>query len=179
MSLILRVIRQHRWDRPASGDWLDDDDVPADPMADFANTNENRLPIWLVDDEKTNLKQIVVAMAGNREKLDKLDYVLFPQAYLDAAEIVREVAHGDTPDNEANAWHRDLVKLSANKVVALMKMVWKRDNEQERIAKADVRAGIVDAVLEGRIPLRKLSRKLRAAIEPLSSGGTEPLRHPK
>ena len=73
------MIRQHRGDRPESDDWLDDGDVPADPMADFANTNENRLSIWLVDDEKTNLKQIVVAMAANDEK----GTFYFSRAFLD------------------------------------------------------------------------------------------------
>lgn len=178
MTLILRLIRQHRWDRPQGGGWLGDDDVPADPMADFANTTENRLSVWMVDDQKTNLNQIVVAMATNRDKLDKLDYVLFPRAYLDAAEIAWEDDHGDTPDDEANTWHRNLVELSADKVVALTKMVWKRDKEQERIAKADVRARIVDAVLEDRIPLGKLSRKLLAAIEPFLPGDAAPPRQP-
>ena len=179
MTLILRMIRQHRWDRPANSDWLDDDDVPADPLADFANTSENRLSVWLVDDDKKNLRQVVAAMAAAREKLDKLDYVLFPRGYSDGAGITCEEVLGDTPDDQANVWHRDLVGLSANKVVALTKMVWKQDNDPKRISKTEAKELIIDAVLEGRIPLAKLSRKLHEAIGSIPSGGEEPPRIPR
>ncbi len=174
MTLILRMIRQHRWDQPVKSNWLDDDDVPADPMADFASTSENRLSVWLIDEDMENLKQVVAAMAAARERRDKLDYVLFPWDYLDGARITCEEVLGDTPDDQANVWHRDLVELSANKVVALTKMVWKQDNDPKRINKTEAKELIVDAVLKGRIPLTKLSRKLHEAIGSIPSGGEEP-----
>jgi hypothetical protein len=77
------MIRQTRWDVPEDAEWLSEDDIPADPLGDFANTTCNSLSVWLVNEDKANFTRVVTAMAASRERIDKLDYVLFREELLD------------------------------------------------------------------------------------------------
>jgi hypothetical protein len=52
-----------------------------------------------------------------------MGYVLFDSELLSAAGITKQVVKGTTPDGGANGWHRDLVELSGNKLVALTRMM--------------------------------------------------------
>jgi hypothetical protein len=161
VTLVLRLIRQSRWDSPGEFDWLAAGDIPADPLADFANTSENCLSIWLLDDTKNDLDNVVAALAASREKADKLDYVLFPQSHLDAAGIEVCVASGHTPDEQVNEQHRDLTHLSAAKVCALATSVWHENLEIKRVDEQTVVRLVADAIRRGRISLEKLRPKLR------------------
>ena len=75
MTLVLRLIRQSHWDTPEKCDWLAEGEIPADPLADFANTTENCLSVWFVADDAGNLNDVLAALAASREKADKLDYL--------------------------------------------------------------------------------------------------------
>jgi hypothetical protein len=74
---------------------------------------------------------------------------------------------GDTPDDQVNEFHRDLVELSATKVVALTKEVFANNLEVGRVDKATLTESIVQAVRDRRIPVAQLNRRLRATVEPL------------
>lgn len=167
MTLVLRIIRQARWDVSEECGWLGEDDIPADPLADFANTADNCLSVWLVEDTQQQFRQVVAAMAASRDKLDEFDYVLFPHEHLDAVGIAVANTPGETLDAEANRFHRHLIELSANKVVALTKRVLAEHSRLDRIQKPGVAQFVVDAVDSGRVALAKLRPKLRSAIKPL------------
>lgn len=111
MPLVLRTIRQSRW-LEDSFPWLEEGDAPADPLGDLA-TQDNELSVWIIDDEKSNLNQVVAAMAATRGHLSNLDFALFDLRFLSELNIKIAITTGGTPDKEVNTWHRDLVKLSA------------------------------------------------------------------
>jgi hypothetical protein len=161
VTLVLRLIRQSRWDSPEKFDWLEKGNIPADPLADFANTNDNCLSVWFVDDEKKDLDDVVAALAASREKADKLDFALFPQGHLKAAGIEVRKTIGQTPDKHVNTLHRDLIRLSAEKVLALTTKVW---HENFGLIRFDQRMAVqlvATAVSRGRISLEDLRPKLR------------------
>lgn len=164
MTLVLRLVRQSRWDLPGKLDWLAAGDIPADPLADFANTSENCLSVWLVEDDKRDLDDLLAGLAASREKADKLDYVLFTQDHLKAAGIEVCGTSGQTPDEQVNRHHRDLTFLSAAKVLALTTSVWRENLELKRVNERRVIQLVADAVRRGRISLDKLRPKLRDDI---------------
>lgn len=175
MTLVLRVIRQSRWDSPVKYDWLAEGDIPADPLADFANTTGNCLSVWLVDDETKGLQRVLAALAANREKADKLDYVLFNQEVLDAAGIEFGQTPGATPDEHVNEQHRDLTHLSAAKVLALTERVWHDYLELKRTDRRVVLRLVAEGVRDGRILTSRLRPKLREDIRRhLEQKGDEP-----
>src|SRR5262249_40354941 len=66
-------------------------------------------------------------MAANLKNPEKFDYVLFPEEMLEEAGLATETSRGDLPDNDANAkWHRDIVKISARKLITLVALIHQR-----------------------------------------------------
>ena len=165
MTLVLRVVRQARWDWPAKSDWLPEGDLPADPLADFAGTSGNALSVWFVNADRGNLDLIVSALGASREKPDKLDYVLFPDKHLSDLAIVCHETRGNTLDESANVFHRDLSNLSAGKILALTTKVWHDHEQIDRRDKVTVVDMVADAARAGRIALDRLRPKLRDAVE--------------
>ena len=163
MTLVLRLIRQSRWDSPERFEWLGEGDIPADPLADFANTCENCLSVWFLDG-KEDLNDIVAALAAAREKADKLDFMLFAEEHLRTAGIKVRATTGDTPDAAVNGRHRDLVQLSAAKVLALTTRVWRENLGCRRIDGRSVVQLVADAVRRGRVALQTLRPKLRDEV---------------
>ena len=122
MPLLLHTVRQNRWLKAEATPWLDRGDVPADPIGDL-RTNGNRLSVWELVPDRSNLERIVRAIAVGRDKVSDMGYVLFDSALLETADIGTRAERGTTPDVEANSWHRDLVDLSGHKLVALTKAI--------------------------------------------------------
>lgn len=160
MTLVLRLIRQSRWDSPGTFDWLAAGEIPADPLADFANTNENCLSVWFIDDDK-DLDDVLAALAASPDKADKLDYVLFPQDHLQAAKIEVRESPGATPDAHVNGFHRDLAHLSGRSVLTLTTKVWQENRGFTRLGRDRVIQLVADAVHRERIPLERLTSRLR------------------
>ncbi len=179
MTLVLRLIRQSHWDSPEKYDWLAEGEIPADPLADFANTTENRLSVWLIDDDEGNLNDIVAALAASREKADKLDYLLFTLDHLDVAHIETRETPGHTPDEHVNGLHRDLIHLSVAKVVALTAAAWHNNLGPKRIDEKRAVQLVTEAVRGGRILLEKLRPKLRAEVRSYIDADRDDLRKPK
>ena len=138
--------------------------MPADPLADFANTTENRLSVWFVGDDERNLNDVLAALAASREKADKLDYLLFPLDHLALAGIETRETDGHTPDGDVNALHRDLVHLSAAKVLALATAVWQKNLGPKRTDERRAVQFVSEAVRSGRILLERLRPKLRDEV---------------
>jgi hypothetical protein len=158
---LLRLIRQSRWDRPETLDWLADGEIPADPLGDFANTNDNRLSVWCVADDQNDLNDVLAALAASREKADKLDFALFDYEHLYAARIEARETAGQTPDKEVNRRHRDLAHLSAEKVLVLTRKVWQVNDGLKRVDQRAAVQLVAMAVSRGRILLEELRPKLR------------------
>jgi len=161
---VLRIVRQARWDSPGNLDWLAEDDIPAPPLLDFANTCDHCLSVWLVGEGNGEEDRIVTALAATRDKLDVLDNVLFAREHLDAAGTELRDVGGDTPDKGVNRHHRDLAQLSAIKVLAITKKVWHECEELTRLPKRHVGQLIADAVRNERIRMEHLRPKLREDI---------------
>ena len=123
MPLLLRTVRENRWHKAPAAEWLQRGDVPADPIGDLP-TSQNRLSVWEVAADRSNLERIVRAVALTKDKVADTGYVLFNSELLPTIGVgTSEEEKGQTPDKDANAWHRDLTDLSGNKLVALTKAI--------------------------------------------------------
>ena len=179
MTLLLRLIRQSHWDSPEKYDWLSEGEIPADPLADFANTTENRLSVWFVGDDEGNLNDVLAALVASREKADKLDYLLFPLDHVEAAGIETCESDGHTPDDHVNGLHRDLIHLSVAKVLSLTTAVWHKNLGPKRIDERRAVQFVAEAVRSGRILLEKLRPKLREEVRSCIDATHDDPRKPK
>jgi hypothetical protein len=151
--VLLRKVDKRRWDwSPGTIDWVPSGDIPAAPLADFNTSVDSKISVWYVESDKSNLERIIAGIAAGRQTADKFDYVLFPETVLSQAGVKAEDAQGQSKDKDANAkWHRDLVELSATKLIKLVALVGReggvgRSSEHEVIAliRKFVEAGFIE-----------------------------------
>jgi hypothetical protein len=157
MPLFLRTVRVNRWLKTEAALWLAKGDVPADPLGDLA-TKENRLSVWEVAGDRSNLERIVRALAVNRDRISDMGYILFDSVHLSTADIDSVAANGQTPDAGANSWHRDLVDLSGNKLVRLVKVLLENGESGTVLKKR------LEQLVEEGIQQKELPEKCRIRI---------------
>jgi len=159
----MRCVKRRNWDRSQATPWLGEGDVPADPFGDLA-TMENTLSVWLVEDNKSNLKRLVTALAANRERPDKFDYLLFDQKILSKVNIVIRDSEGKTLDDQVNLFHRDLVEISGRKLLALVEEILSSDFETDRFLPKEILLLVTQAVTSGQIDRWKLKKSFQEKI---------------
>ncbi|MBI4485676.1 MAG: hypothetical protein HY655_06655 [Acidobacteria bacterium] len=150
MPLLLRTVRENRWYKAPAVAWLERGDVPADPIGDLA-TSQNALSVWLVEPDRSNLERVVRAVAIGKQKVDSAGWVIFDSDLLGPLGIGMVEAPGGTKDEAANAWHRDLVDLSGNKLIALAKTILER-GESGTIPKKRIAQLIEDGIRNNELP---------------------------
>ncbi len=161
MSLLVRKIRKSRWYR--NHDWLTEVDIQADSLGDLS-TKQNRLSVWFVEEDESNLERIITALAANCDTLSNFDYALFSEDILARESIKIEKSRGISKDSDANdRWHRDICELSAAKLLSIAQHISNK-GEINRIQEREVGKHISKAVQTGRIKLETLKPGIQSKI---------------
>ena len=143
-------------------EWLEDGDVPADALASFI-TKDSALSVWTIEDDESNLRRVVAALAASRDSIDKLDYALVDEGAFDIAGVCLSQVKGRSPDGGANGlWHRDLTGLSGKRLVQLA--VNTGGCRMKRVPQSDVRAWLLESITLGFIRTASMNKKLRERL---------------
>ena len=146
MPYVLRIISKSRWyEDPGDFPWLVQGDVQADALSDL-RTKGNILSVWRIDDAKSNLEDVIAALAAMRDELDKLDYALIDVETVEKIGINLKSTPGDSLDPEVNKWHIDMVTLSGTNLLSLAHAI-----HEPRVEKARVLAKEIKSLLLARI----------------------------
>jgi hypothetical protein len=89
VPLLLRGIRKRRWSTDTTDksiSWLSNGEIQSDALGDL-NTSNNTLSVWYVEDDQSNLDQVITALASNRDAISNLDYVLFDISLVNSIQI--------------------------------------------------------------------------------------------
>ena len=161
MSLLVRKIRKSRWYR--NHDWLTEVDIQADSLGDLS-TKQNRLSVWFVEEDESNLERIITALAANCDTLSNFDYALFSEDILARESIKIEKSQGISKDSDANdRWHRDICELSATKLLSIAQHISK-EGKIDRIQERIIGEHISKAVQTGKIKLETLKPGIQSKI---------------
>lgn len=176
MPNLLRQLRKRNkwhWNQPLS--WLDEGDVPADPLANL-ETTKNTLSVFEVDDDISKIERIAAAMAGQSTNgPEEFDYIIFDQSILSEVGIKILKSNGQTPDNEVNSWHYDLTEISVTKLASLAKHIVPSTKSRQILSKR-VKEVFIENARMGKIQWDKVTikksemDKLREEIEQKRSG---------
>jgi hypothetical protein len=138
--------------------------LPAAPLGDLKTTVDSVLSVWQIQEDRSNLEEVVAAIAAKRESSDKFDYALFEIELLAAAGIRSESTPGNSADDTINdQWHRDLLELTSSKLVQLARSIYEHGS-CERVPERRVNELISHAVEAGRIRRENLKENLRRGI---------------
>jgi len=161
VSFLLRKVRKNRWDSvfPA---WLTPGDFQADPLGDLS-TSGNTLSVYRVNNDKSNLNRIILALAAGCDNFANIDYIFFEESIIKEIGIKTDATLGTTADSEVNNLHIDLVELSASKLVKLCQMILE-NGTTGRILKDDIVTGLEANLNQGYYDLRKLTEQKKQKI---------------
>ena len=171
MTLILRKIHKRLWEIDTQPGWLGSGEVQADVFTSRDLwTEDNKLSVWEIENDKSNLDQVVAAMASNCDDIANFDYVLFDEKLISKLRITIDSAEGDSLDPYANkTWHRHLIELSGIKLLKLARAMLHKRNETKRILPKKVEEKIAKSNDAGRLDLARMSGKIMARLERLKT----------
>jgi hypothetical protein len=159
LPFLLRKVRKNRWYKNLEEyPWLSQGELPADPLGDLA-TQDCALSVWFIDDEKSNLERVIVALAATTESLSNFDFALFDMPTLEAAGFILEPTPGETPASIVNQWHRDVIRISATNLARLAHAVWPTV-QTERRSKLQLKEMIADGVKTKLLDPAKVNKKI-------------------
>jgi hypothetical protein len=154
VPLLLRKIRKSKWYKNDAVSWLNEDENQADALGDLVTSN-NTLSVWLVEDDKSNLDQVIVALASTSDNISNLDYALVKVDLLLNIGIKIESKEGLTPYSKANKWHRDIEEMTATKLYKLAEIIFIH-SDIARVSQKDILNLIKVAVQKEEIDKAKL-----------------------
>ena len=148
MAYVLRKIKKSRWHLDPETNQLSEDGVKKASL-DLLPA-EGGLSVFLVNDDRSNLDRVAAALAASANYPDNFDFVLLDEMELDNLGIELEKSLGETPDDEVNALHRDLVDLGDEKIRLLVR-AFCNNEKPARIREKRIRSLIHQGIAEGHI----------------------------
>jgi hypothetical protein len=114
-----------------------------------------------VEEDGANLLRLVAALAALRRGPDKFDYVILDEDSIRGLGITIKKTDGDSADPAANAnWHRDLVELTWDKLIALIRMI-QSEGEFCRVLERRVGELVGEGVRSGVLDRSRVNEKFR------------------
>lgn len=143
---MLRDIKIERW---FAATQAPNDPLPADPLADL-NTKENVLSVWELPDDRSNLEDIVTAIAANKN-IKEIDVALIEKSLISQLGIEILETEGNTPITEVRPTHRDLAKLGAQDLIEIADVIRKAPDDIVQFSVAEVENLIARTIRSGRL----------------------------
>jgi hypothetical protein len=150
--------KQH-WESTADYPWLPAEQGPAVIMRKQNPDPQSGLSVYEVPEDEATITRVIVAFAATMEHKDKRDYVLFPNELVEQVglRIVNEA--GKTPDDAANALHRDIVTMTCAQFGGLYDLMFRRGRVGRR-EPWEIEERIKDGILAGRLDRYRVNRQL-------------------
>ena len=153
MPLLLREVNNIRWwdsQRNLGEEWLKEGELRSDALKSL-RSKDNKVSVFLIEDDASNLDRILAAFAAGRQELNDVDFAIVDFEDVKPLGLELRDDDADTPDSTVNAWHRDIVHLSATKVLALANHLQikahfcrRRGKHIHKLIKEGIAAGHID-----------------------------------
>lgn len=146
------------------------EEIAADAVTRDLPTTNNDLSFWAcqsVDDAE--LRETVLALAANCERLDKMDVAWLERDAVQGEEltVLQSPEHANTPVESLKNRHVDIARLDLvrlGKVAGLMRVAVK-EKRCKRFLKKEVLTVLVEAVRSGRVKAEALKERVRQDVE--------------
>ena len=155
MNYLLRKIKALLWEKYVV--------ITSENLQEFGKeleVEDNALSVYLVSSDKIELATI--ALASNRESVQKVEYSLIKLEDFEAACLELREIPADTPYEEANPLHRDIVISNDNDLLKVANLI--KNGEQGLKIKPDVKDLLKKAHKENKLNVQKMKPKLRKEL---------------
>lgn len=142
--------------------WLNGGDYESDALNNFT-TKENTISIYMLKEDSSNEEMIVCAYTMTRDNIHPVDYLKIPEEVFISHKLEIKENLGCTLFDEVNKAHRDVVKISAQTIVDIIKSV-KDSCEIGRITKPKVKKLLKRKIEDGTLKIEELSARFRESL---------------
>ncbi len=167
--MLIRMISSiGRWD---GSQIIERDDAlfTGDAISDLRTSN-NTLSVWLISD-KSELNDILIALALSRNKIDKLSYVEIEEAFIDDLKIELDeselgVAPGVKRDSNILEKHRNLTEIDYWRLGLIAEYLFTqvKSNHKETFTKKKIKDLINKYVDDGKIEISEMNESVRESL---------------
>jgi hypothetical protein len=163
VPLLLRVVRKAKWYKNPDVPWLRDGDLQADAIADL-RTTDNRLSVWHIEDDQSNLRRVAAAYAAGRDSIANFDYAIFNTDVVDDLGVIMDDQPGNSPDSEANEkWRRNLGQFSHRQLFEFAEYL-RQSGTVKRMQYADVLESLRQAWDANQLDDRRVKEKILSQL---------------
>lgn len=138
------INKKAKWEEDINKDI---DDTSADIITNCLKTSNETLSLWYVKDED-EINKAIVALSSNRDYINKLDYIVIPDEYIEKYKLKLKKSPGDSPYTEFNENHFDIVNVKYGVLGDVSKMVFEIVNNGDkikRISMGKIKKLLIDA----------------------------------
>ncbi len=144
-------------------------EVPADAVVRDLWTDENALSFWCCDHTNPeSLDTVAIALASNRDRLDRLDLVCISEAALRRLALDVTANAGDTPVVSINHLHRDVGGINMTRLSELAHLIHEAVHSAAvpplRYSKLRIRELLVGAIGVGLLKREDLKPSLAQSL---------------
>jgi serine phosphatase RsbU (regulator of sigma subunit) len=162
---LARKISRPKWEQNTA---LADGEIAADAISADLRTTENTLSFWTCDDdEEATLKEVVLALTANGDRVDKIDITWLAEDKVRAEGLQIAMTDGITIVARLVKRHRDIELLDLERLVKVARLIHAavRGDHFRRLTKAEVTQVLVGAVENGDVQLEKMKEGLRSEVQ--------------
>lgn len=142
-------------------------ELSSDIITNCLRTTEETLSLWHIDDIH-KIDDAIIALASNRDLIQKLDYLIIPDEYIEKYDLHLKENDGKSPYEDFNKEHRDIINVDYEKLGIVSEMILDIMNNTsstiKRVYEDEVLAKLTEALKDGKITQTKLKKSLLEAI---------------
>lgn len=142
-------------------------DLSSDIITNCLRTSNDTLSLWYLDDN-SEIDEAIIALASNRDLLQKIDYLIIPDEYIKKYSLSLEWENGNSPYERFNNQHWNIVNLNYSKLGVVSEMILDIINSGsgkiERVYEDEVAEKLHVAIRAGNLKMGRLSEKLQEKL---------------
>lgn len=161
---LARKITRPKWEQQAT---VEPGEIAADAVTVDLRTTGNTLSFWTCESvEDARLKEVVLALAANGDRIDKFDIAWLAEETIRAAGIKLTVTDGATPVVRLVKRHMDIERIDLVRLGKVATLIHAAISEgsHKRLTKAEVQQVLVAAVQAGDLRIEDLKEGLRGEL---------------
>ena len=160
----LRKITRRKWPEEHLMPQATLRDIQADTVQAEFKTDHNKLSVWQVNSDK-DLIDAFIALGANCDYIGTIDAIEIDEQ--DIGNLLLEKEEGDTPTNDINDKHYNIVDLNFESLgeVIMSIICGLRKDRYLRKTKSDMKKILINAYKESKLDWDRLKPTLKAELE--------------
>lgn len=119
---LLKFGKKRNWDDLGLA-WLPRGAIQADPATDL-RISSGKLSVWWIEEDRSNIDLVILALASSRQHLEKIEFGLFEDTIPGQIGIKVAEEVGVSPVPSVNHYHRNFIEMTTDQLTTLVNSIF-------------------------------------------------------